>query len=635
MTFAADGETGRLVAETAPSPRAVTVRQRHSLVELPALNSGFTPRRADPRVGVFTVDFYDFATPVTEPVERQFIARHRLIKKDPKAEVSEPVAPIVYYVDPGAPEPVRSALVEGASWWAKAFEAAGFKDAFKVEVLPDDADPMDLRYNVIQWVHRSTRGWSYGSGVIDPRTGEILKGRVTLDSLRARQDALIGTGLLTGEPPRGACAAGAGPGPEHLAGLDPTAEPAAMVLARIRQLSAHEVGHTLGLAHNFAASACGRASVMDYPAPLVKIRDGKTLDLSDAYARGIGAYDLLAVRYAYAQFPAGADEAKALREIVRKGVSDGLLFLSDADARPAGAAHPLANLWDNGDDPVASLRHEMKVRAIGLERFGLDRLPDGAPLSDLEAKLLPLYLHHRYQLQAAVKTLGGVRYTYAVKDGDAVRPSSVAPVEPADRQRDALAAVLETLDPKVLVLPDRLLDLIPPQAFNRPEGTAERFTGKTGLVFDPVAAAVTAADLAVSGLLNPQRAARLVESHARDPKAPGFDEVVAALVKKTWDDAPGEGRAGAVARAVQWLVVTRLIGLAGDESADPRVRAVASHALASLARGSREGARSRALDPHAWAVAQEIRRFLNRPDATHRRAEPPPSPPGDPIGGGN
>ena len=282
----------------------------------------------------------------------------------------------------------------GLRWWRvrrggrSAFEAAGFKNAFKVEVLPDDADPMDLRYNVIQWVHRSTRGWSYGSTVIDPRTGEILKGRVTLDSLRARQDALIGAGLLTGEAPAGACAAGAGPGAEHLAGLDPTAEPAAMVLARIRQLSAHEVGHTLGLAHNFAASACGRASVMDYPAPLVKIRDGNSLDLSDAYAKGIGTYDLLAIRYAYAQFPDPADEAKRLKEIVRQGVSDGLLFLSDSDARPAGAAHPLANLWDNGDDPVASLRHEMKVRAIGLERFGLNNLADGAPLSDLEAQAL-------------------------------------------------------------------------------------------------------------------------------------------------------------------------------------------------------------------------------------------------------
>jgi acetamidase/formamidase len=639
LTFTTDGDPGRLVADTTPSPTAVTVRQRHSLVEMPELDPGFTPRRADPRVGVFTVGFYDFATPVTEPVERQFIARHRLVKKNPAAEVSEPVAPIVYYVDSGAPEPVRSALVEGASWWAKAFEAAGFKNAFKVETLPEDADPMDLRYNVVQWVHRSTRGWSYGSTVVDPRTGEILKARVTLDSQRARQDALIGAGLLTGEPPQGACAAGTGPGAEHLAGLDPTAEPAAMVLARIRQLSAHEVGHTLGFAHNFAASACGRSSVMDYPAPLVKIRDAKTLDLSDAFAKGVGAYDVLAVRYAYSQFPAQTDEAKELEKIVRKGVSDGLLFLSDRDSRPAGAAHPLANLWDNGDDPVAALRHAMKVRTIALERFGLSQLDDGEPISDLEAKLVPIYLHHRYQLEAAVKTLGGVRYTYAVKGGDAVRPPSITPVEPARRQRDALDAVLETIDPKVLVLPDRLLDLIPPQAFNRPDGTAERFTGKTGLVFDSVATAVTAADLGVSALLNAERAARLIEFHARDSKAPGFDFVVAAVLKTTWEDAPGEGRVGAVAQGIQWLVVTRLIGLAGDETADPRVRAVAAHALASLAHRIERLSRPRQPgdplnpSPHGWAVAQEIRRFLNRPDSTYRRGEPPPSPPGDPIGG--
>ena len=275
----------------------------------------------------------------------------------------------------------------------------------------------------------------------------------------------------------------------------------------------------------------------------------------------------------------------------------------------------------------------MKVRAIGLERFGPGNLPDGAPLSDLEVRLLPLYLHHRYQLQAAVKTLGGVGYTYAVKDGGEIRPSSVAPIEPADRQRLALAAVLETLDPKVLVLPERLLATIPPPAFNRPSGTAERFANQTGPVFDPVAAATTAADLAVSGLLNPERAARLVEFHARDSRAPGFDEVVAALINKTWDGPPAVGRAGEVTRAVQWLVVTRLIGLAGDESAHPRVRAVAAHALGSLveridSRGpvSRQG-------PHDWAVAQEIRRFLARPDPPHRRAEPLPSPPGDPIGG--
>ncbi len=259
------------------------------------------------------------------------------------------------------------------------------------------------------------------------------------------------------------------------------------------------------------------------------------------------------------------------------------MFLSDRDARPAGAAHPLASLWDNGDDPVASLRQAMKVRSIGLERFGLDRLADGAPLSDLGAKLVPIYLHHRYQLEAAVKTLGGIRYTYAVKDGDTVRPSSIAPVEPAERQRNALDAVLECVGAKALVLPDRLLDLIPPPAFNRPEGTAERFAGKTGLVFDPVATAVTAADLAVSALLNPERGTRLIAFHGRDSRVPDFEFVVAALVKKTWDDAPRQGPEGTVAQAIQWLVVTRLIGLAGDEAADPRVRAVASYALGSLA----------------------------------------------------
>jgi hypothetical protein len=631
LTFATDGDPGRLVARTAADGQAVTVRLRHSLVELPELDGSFKPRPADPRVGVFGVEFYDFAAPLTAPVETRWVARHRLLKKDPAAAVSEPVEPIVYYVDPGAPEPVRTALVEGASWWARAFEAAGFKGAFRVEVLPDDADPMDLRYNVIQWVHRSTRGWSYGTTVIDPRTGEILKGRVTLDSLRARQDALIGSGLLNHgshdlADGRDRCAVAAGPGPEHLAGLEPGADLMGVVLARIRQLSAHEVGHTLGLAHNFAASTYGRASVMDYPAPLVTIKEGR-LDLSDAYARGVGAYDLFAIRYAYAQFPPGADEAKELREVVRRGVADGLLFLSDADARPAGAAHPLANLWDNGDDPVAGLRHEMEVRRIGLDRFGLNALADGAPLSDLEAKLLPLYLHHRYQLQAAVKAVGGVSYTYAVKDGDGPSPARVVEVVPADRQREALRAVLETLAPQNLVIPRRVLDLIPPTAFGSGGGTAEIFSGSTGRAFDPVAAATVAADLAVSGLLNPQRAARLEEFHARHANLPGFGEVVDALISRTFDARhPDDPRSTAVVRALRSLTVTRLIELGADPKAAPQVRAIASESLRRLSGRVALG------DVHGRALVDQIERFLRRPDETDRRTAPPPPPPGDPIG---
>ncbi len=315
LTFTAEGPTGPLVRETVPNPQAVTVREHHSLVELP--DGNYRPRPLDPRVGVNAVEFYDYASPFTEPIEKRWIVRHRLEKKNPQAAVSEAVKPIVYYVDSGAPEPIRSALVEGAAWWAQAFEAAGFRDAFQVKILPPDVDPMDARYHVINWVHRSTRGWAYGSSITDPRTGEIIKGVVTLDSQRIRQDNLLGTGLVPafGDPARGAgaawgvCELGAmGDDAEYLAQLDSSNDPARMSLARIRQLSAHEVGHTLGLAHNFAASTYGRASVMDYPAPLVEIKNGR-LDLSNAYATGIGAYDKFAITYAYAQFPRGADES--------------------------------------------------------------------------------------------------------------------------------------------------------------------------------------------------------------------------------------------------------------------------------------------------------------------------------------
>ncbi len=634
LTFATDGEAGKLVAETAASGQVVTVRLRHSLVALPPLDGRFKPRKADPRVGVGTVDFYDFATPFDQRVERQWIVRHRLTKKDPSAAISDPVEPIVYYVDPGAPEPIRQALVDGASWWKSAFEAAGFTNAFRVEVLPADADAMDLRYNMIQWVHRATRGWSYGHTVVDPRTGEILNGRVSLDSLRGRQFALIGAGLTAGGDGRDGCAAGAIPGPEYLGDLDGNSALRDTVLARIRQLSAHEVGHTLGFAHNFAASARGRNSVMDYPAPLVKIKNGK-LDLSDAYSKGIGAYDCFAAKYAYASFPPGADEAKELAAIVHKGIADGLLFVSDADARPAGAAHPLASLWDNGDNPAAMLRHEMEVRRIGLESFGLGRIAEGAPLADLEAKLLPLYLHHRYQLVAALKSVGGVNYSYSVKDDGKASPEPVVAIVPADAQREALSAVLSTLRPETLVLPARILELIPPRAFDQPSGTADLFEKATGKLFDPIAAATVAADIAVSGLLQTERAARLNEFHSRDPKYPDFAEIVAKLVEETWRTAPNrDGRARAIARAEQTLVVQRLMELGESDTAGHEVRAVASEALRRLAnpiypwRG--EGISA---DAHRTAIREEIERFLRRPAATDRRTPTTNPPPGDPIGG--
>ena len=641
LTFTTDGPTGPLVRETVPSPQSLTVREHHSLVELPG--PGYTPRRLDPRVGVFAVEFYDYASPFTEPIEKRWLVRHRLQKRDPDAAVSEPVKPIIYYVDNGTPEPIRSALVEGASWWSQAFEAAGFRNAFQVRILPADADPMDVRYNMINWVHRSSRGWSYGGSITDPRTGEIVKGNVTLGSLRIRQDYLIGTGLIpvfergargTGAP-WSECELGAMMDTDDLAQLDPSTDAGRMSLARIRQLAAHEVGHTLGLAHNFAASTYGRASVMDYPAPLVEIKEGK-LDLSNAYSVGIGAYDKFAIRFGYAQFPRGADETVELEKIVEEGLKAGMLFISDADARPLGAAHPLANLWDNGSDPVASLRHEMEVRRIALQQFGLGNVPAGTPLSLLEAKLLPLYLHHRYQLQAAVKSVGGLYYTYAVKTGvGATSPTEVQQVVPPARQREALAAVLDTIKVDELIIPRRILALIPPRAFGYEGGTQELFGKRTEPAFDPVAAAVVAADLAVTALLEPHRAARLNEYHALDPANPDFIEVTTALVERTWHTpAPSDAYQSAVRRGVQSLVVTRLMDLAANADAAPQVRAIATAHLRVLLSDTALSTRDEATNAHLAATHDDIERFLTRPAEPRKRTTPLPAPPGDPIGAG-
>ncbi|HVF86026.1 MAG TPA: zinc-dependent metalloprotease, partial [Pyrinomonadaceae bacterium] len=456
------------------------------------------------------------------------------------------------------------------------------------------------------------------------------------------QDFLIGTGLIpsysnaaekNGMMGRG-CGFGMMPDVDYLLASAPATDSAAMSLARIRQLSAHEVGHTLGLAHNFAASTYGRASVMDYPAPLVEIKNGR-LDFSNAYATGIGIYDKFAIKYAYAQFPAGAGEAAGLESILNEGVDSGMLFISDADARPAGAAHPLANLWDNGDDPIVMLRHEMEVRRIGLNQFGLGNIEQGTPLSLLEAKLLPLYLHHRYQLQAAAKSVGGVYYTYAVKTSAGATPARVHEVVPGVRQREALRAVLDTIKLDELVIPPRIVRLIPPRAFGYDGGTPELFTKRTDPVFDPIAAATIAADLAITELLQHQRAARLIQFHAHDAANPDFADVVKELVAATWGtSAPKDAYAATVARAVQSLTATRLMDLAADADAAPQVRAVATLALRNLMTTLEQATPPlpRAIIAHRYATRQDIERFLNRPDAPRKQTPPLPRPQGDPIG---
>jgi hypothetical protein len=608
LTFTGENPGG-FVRDVTPNPEAITVREHHSFVELPG--PGFRSRVFDPRSGYIVSSFTDYAAPLDGRMPQRFILRHRLQKKNPAAPVSEPVQPIVYYLDPGAPEPVRSALLEGARWWNQAFEAAGYKDAFHVELLPDGADPMDIRYNMINWVHRSTRGWSTGGSISDPRTGEIIKGQVTLGSLRARQDYMIFEGLLA----------------PYLDGKTIPAELSRTVLARMRQLAAHEVGHTLGLAHNFAASVKDRASVMDYPPPFVKLNASGVPDLSDAYATGIGTWDKIAINFGYRDFPAGTDEKKQLDAILRDATARGFIFISDADARPEGGAHPLAHLWDSGTNAVDELNRILDVRAKALSRYSANVIRDGEPLSNLEDVLVPIYLLHRYQTEAASKVLGGLYYSYAFRgDGQKITERI-----PGVEQRRALEALLHTIESGALTLGPNILALIPPRAegYNR---TREDFHNRTGLTFDPIGAAESAASLTVGLILNPQRAARLVEYHAEDPSSPGLAEVIDRLMAVTLRARPGLGLAAEVQRAVGAVVLYNLMVLAANESAPAEVRAIAMFKLTALSEWSmvEAGADENTRAFYTWAVEQVKRFEVNPKDiGIPKPADPPP---GQPIG---
>ena len=609
LTFARDrrgdgpGFGRGAVEAVTPSADAVTVRQRQSLVALP--DDGYTPRPYDPRAGYGAVSFVDYAAPLGEPMTRRYLRRHRLEKRDPWAAVSEVVEPIVYYLDRGTPEPVRSALLDGARWWNQAFEAAGYRDAFRVELMPAGADPLDVRYNVIQWVHRSTRGWSYGSSVTDPRTGEIIKGHVTLGSLRVRQDYLIAEGLLS----------------PYIAGDEEPPELAALALARIRQLSAHEVGHTLGLGHNYYASSQGRISVMDYPHPLVTLGPDAQIDLSDAYDVGIGAWDEVAIAYGYQDYPAEADTTGALQSLLDEAWEADLRYLTNQDT----AAHPRVHIWANGTDPARELERMLQVRRVALDRFGESAIPAGRPLATLEEALVPLYLHHRYQIDAAASALGGVDYVYAVR-GDGRVP--VTPV-PGEQQRAALAALLLTVDPAELTLPESVLQQIPP----RPPGHGlhrELFPRRTGPVFDALTPAIVAADLTVSQILTPTRAARLVEQALLDETLPDLAEVLEALIDGVFDAPLDTAYERAVRRAVQRVVVERLMGLA-DRAPMAEVRA---HAVDSLRRIRTLDSRRSAETSYNRLLRRDIERFLERPGSpvTGPALPAPAAPPGSPIG---
>jgi hypothetical protein len=601
------GLQGGRVSDVAPTASAVTLRQHHSIIELP--DSNYTPRLADPRSGFGGVSYVDYAAPIGTDMRTRYINRHRLQKKDPAAAVSEPIKPIIYYVDRGTPEPVLSALMDGARWWNEAYEAAGFRNAFQVQVMPEGADPMDVRYNTITWVHRSTRGWSYGGSITDPRTGEIMKGHVTLGSLRWRQDYMIFEGLLSPYVK----------GNEKPAILEQTA------VARLRQLSAHEVGHTIGLGHNYYNSSKGRISVLDYPHPLITLRPDGTMDFSQAYDEGIGDWDKVSIRYGYEQFPAGTDEKAALQKILNDAWDQDLRYMSNQDTD----VNPGVDQWNNGTDVAAELTRLLTLRRAAMEGFGERAIQVGRPMALIEEALVPLYLHHRYAVDSAVTALGGQDYIYAIR-GDGRTPMRYVPAATQNAALDALMSALRLRD---LVLPSAVVQSIPP----RPPGfglTRESFPRTTGGAFDPISPAVSATEIVVSGLLTPARAARLLAQKAVDASLPGLDQVIAKLVATVFDARPATTYEAEIKRAMERVVASQLMELA-ESAPNTQVRAIASHALTGLPlRPSLlpTGATTLAERAHRQLLAEDIKRFQDRPYIELRPSAIPTPPPGAPIG---
>ena len=597
---------GRFVRDVTPNAEAVTIRERHSLVALP--EPGFRMRASDPRSAFFGISYQDYAQPLNGQFVQRFAARHRLEKKNPGAARSEPVKPIIYYVDNTAPEPIRGALVEGARWWNQAFEAAGYINAFRVEVLPDSIDPLDVRYNVIEYAHRATRGWSYGGAVTDPRTGEMMKGHVILGSLRARQDFLIGEGL---DQP-------------YTAGNESAERVQQMVLSRIRQLSAHEVGHTLGMAHNYISSAQNRTSVMDYPHPMISLKPNGDIDITSAYETGIGEWDKVSVTWGYGEFP--GDERKQLDSVLVAARARGLTFLTDQDARPVSSASPNTHLWDNGADAVVELKRMMTVRERALSRFGEAAIKRGAPMATLEDVLVPVYLHHRYQLEAAIKIVGGVTYAYNMRGDGVAGPVAV----PAARQNGAIDAIADVLSPANLALPRSLIAQLPPRPFLI-QSTRELFDRWTGITFDPLAPGATIANVTFDLLLDEERAARMVAQHAVDPVLPGFADLLKKIESRIFSTTSASAFDQTLSALVHRAYVDHLLTLA--ESADmPLVRAEARYALVSMLGTSlRPGVSGRG-NASTEQLAADIRGWMA---GTYKPAEKKLKltvPPGSPIG---
>lgn len=595
----------------APDPNAVTVNMHQSFVELP--DAQYKTRKFDPRTGFNQFSYMDFSTPMTEPVVKRFIRKQRLQKKDPNAKMSEPVEPIVYYVDRGAPKLIKEALIEGGSWWNQAFEAAGYINAFQVKELPEGADPMDIRYNVVNWINRTgdPRAYSTGMSHVDPRTGEIIKGVVTLGADRHMQDYLIAEGLLQA----------------YEDGKPISEEMQEFALARIRQLSAHEIGHTLGFFHNFTSSTKDRASVMDYPFPRFELKKDGSIDVANAYAVGIGEWDKRAVLWGYQDFPEGVDEDAELDKIIEETLKQGHIFIPDI----GGYVHPLSNQWDEGVNAVDELERLIEIRQHILTNFSEKAIREKAPMATLEEVLVPMYLLHRYQIEATAKSIGGLYFTHALKSDGQVITKQVEPAE----QWKAYTALLKTIQPESLMLPENLIAKIPPRPAGYPI-TRELFNRYTGPTFDPIAAAETVAGTTLGFLLDPARAARLIEYNGRDSKYPGFLELVDRLIADTWKKPLQEGYAGNIQVMVNNTMLNNLLQLAASKQASELVKGQALLGVEKLYTwlNANKAKGSETFQANALYAINQVESFKNNP-AAFETTPALEMPPGAPIGSGN
>ena len=613
LTFSGDAK-GNLVRSVVPDPNNITVIQHHSFIQLP--DNDYQPRKFDPRSGAIFIEFMDYSTPVDQEMVKKYIIRHRLKKKNPSLAVSEAVEPIIYYLDPGTPEPVKSALIDGASWWNEAYESIGFKNAFQVKVLPENIDPMDCRYNVIQWVHRSTRGWSYGASVVDPRTGEIIKGHVSLGSLRIRQDYMIAQ-ALSKDPFKNKS--------NNEKMLD-------LALSRIRQLSAHEIGHTLGFAHNFAASTNNRSSVMDYPHPLIEIKDNE-IYFNNAYDSGIGEWDKITVAYSYSELKGNQNEQKELNNILNNATAKGYRFISDYDARSLDGSHAFAHLWDNGDVAYDGLDDVINIRRKAIQNFSEFNVPKGSPNSLLEDVFVPLYFFHRYQTEAAAKIIAGMDYNYSLTGSNQSQFSYLD----KSTQLDALSSLMKTLEADFLAIPKDKLELFPPRAFGYPR-TRESFKSNLGPAFDPFSACETSADMTLSLILRPKRLNRLIYQHALDNSNLSLNELYDYISEKTifLNNSSNLSRDDSYLNEIQHIVnltlLKRIFSVINDESSSFQVKSISNDFLNKLSMEfSSKKNRNLKLSKYSDYYLKMIRDFERNPKA-YKSNIPLKIPDGSPIG---